>query len=89
MIWVAQGAYITECSDDKTIGKNNGIFWGVFWTSAALGSLITGLTYTSPFYFFIIMSGISLIGTILFCFLPHSPKEKILIGKNNQHITPS
>lgn len=37
ILWVAQGAFLTKCSDESTRGRNSGIFWGIFQLSGTSG----------------------------------------------------
>ena len=39
ILWIALGAYVTKASTPDTVGKNNGVFWGVFQFSNVLGNL--------------------------------------------------
>ena len=73
VIWVAQGSYFTEISDPRKLGISMSILWIFFSSAYILGSLLTALTYTEAFYFFILMAAISLLANIVFCFIP-SPK---------------
>ena len=47
-----------------------GIFWIIFAFAMVVGFLITGLTYSNAFVFFIIMSAFAIVGTLCFCLLP-------------------
>ncbi len=53
-----------------------GLLWVFFSSAIIFGSLLTALVYTEPFYFFLLMAGLSLIANTLFCFIPHFPKTE-------------
>lgn len=44
LLWVAQGAFLTKCSDDETRGRNSGLFWGMFQLSLVDPFLFAELT---------------------------------------------
>lgn len=39
IIWTAQGAFLSSCSDEKTISRNSGVFWAMFQMSMFCGNL--------------------------------------------------
>ncbi|KAI3388093.1 hypothetical protein SNEBB_000545 [Seison nebaliae] len=44
IIWTGQGKFFTIHSNEKTLGRNSGIFWAIFQTSLLLGNIYV---YTS------------------------------------------
>lgn len=40
LLWVAQGAFITQCATPETIGVYSGIFWTIFQCSNVIGNFI-------------------------------------------------
>jgi len=44
ILWTAQGTYLTKCSpDDSLLGRNSGIFFGIFQLNQVFGNLISGV----------------------------------------------
>ena len=74
-IWVAQGEYISLCSTENTRGFLFGYFW--VWNKMAevFGNLAGAVTISrmSQHNFFILMSGLMLVPSLLFLFL-RNPK---------------
>jgi len=72
ILWVAQGAFITKCSDKSTLGRNNGIFWGIFQLSGILGNLSAFWIFKnkeSSEFLFSVLLGCSIAGFIVLLLL--------------------
>ena len=41
VIWVAQGSYISEISDEESRTKLFGLFWGIMMSSQIFGNILT------------------------------------------------
>jgi hypothetical protein len=39
LMWVGQGEYMGECSDENTIYNNQGIFWAIFCFNGVIGNV--------------------------------------------------
>lgn len=91
ILWVGQGKYITDCSDDTNKGFHFGLFWCLFMLSQIIGSLISAflLKLFSQTIFFIIMSAFAFCGFGLFLFLAKpilNPQKKKLNRSENDDI---
>ena len=75
VVWVAQGSYFTELSNPRKLGQSMSLLWIFISVAYIFGSLITALTYTQAFDFFVLMASVSLAANIVFCFIPLPPKE--------------
>jgi len=72
ILWVAQGAFLTKCSEESTRGRNSGIFWGLFQISGIVGNLgAYGILENNepPSFLFIILSGCGGVGVLILLFL--------------------
>lgn len=47
IIWTAQGTYLTQNSDERTISRNSGIFWATFQCSVLFGNLFVFFVFQS------------------------------------------
>ncbi|XP_075033850.1 UNC93-like protein MFSD11 [Mixophyes fleayi] len=80
VLWTAQGTCLTMNSDDKTIGRNSGIFWALLQFSMLFGNLYIYFAWKGEASIserdrrtvFIALTVISLVGTVLF-FLIRTP----------------
>ncbi|XP_068119753.1 UNC93-like protein MFSD11 isoform X3 [Hyperolius riggenbachi] len=80
VLWTAQGTCLTMNSDDKTIGRNSGIFWALLQFSMLFGNLYIYVAWKGEAIIserdrrtvFIALTVISLVGTVLF-FLIRTP----------------
>lgn len=83
ILWVGQGKYITDCSNETNKGFHFGLFWCLFQSSQIIGSLIAAflLKLFSQTIFFIIMSVFAFCGFGLFLFLAKPIQETQKIQK--------
>ncbi|XP_041473415.1 UNC93-like protein MFSD11 [Lytechinus variegatus] len=83
VIWTAQGNYLTENSNEQTMGRNSGLFWAMLQCSLLFGNLfffleLEGMTSITPHLrtiIFIVLTVISGIGVLTFLFLTKPPEE--------------
>ncbi|CAH8582400.1 unnamed protein product [Dicrocoelium dendriticum] len=47
VLWTAQGALLTECSDETNVNQYFSIFWGLFQSSQVIGGLYTYFTLSN------------------------------------------
>lgn len=76
---MAQGTFLTQCSDESSRGRNSGIFWGLFQLNAIVGNftaaIILSAQENSSFLFFILtLSGCSGI-VVLLLLRPVQPSQ--------------
>ncbi|XP_073419287.1 UNC93-like protein MFSD11 [Dendrobates tinctorius] len=84
VLWTAQGTCLTVNSDDKSIGRNSGIFWALLQFSMLFGNLYIYIAWKGENTIserarrtvFIALTVISLVGTVLF-FLIRTPKPNV------------
>lgn len=84
VLWTAQGTCLTVNSDDKSIGRNSGIFWALLQFSMLFGNLYIYVAWKGEVIIserdrrtvFIALTVISLVGTVLF-FLIRTPKPNV------------
>jgi len=72
ILWVAQGAFLTKCSDESTRGRNSGIFWGLFQLSGILGNLgAYGILEMDepPSFLFLVLSACGGVGVLILLLL--------------------
>ncbi|XP_068105788.1 UNC93-like protein MFSD11 [Hyperolius riggenbachi] len=78
VLWTAEGTCLTMNSDDKTIGRNSGIFWALLQFSMLFGNLYIYVAWKGEAISerdrrtVFISQSISLVGTVLF-FLIRTP----------------
>ncbi|XP_077315405.1 UNC93-like protein MFSD11 [Lithobates pipiens] len=85
VLWTAQGTCLTVNSDDKTIGRNSGIFWALLQFSMLFGNLYIYIAWKGEASIsdrdrrtlFIALTVISLVGTFLF-FLIRTPASNTI-----------
>ncbi|XP_006898501.1 PREDICTED: UNC93-like protein MFSD11-like [Elephantulus edwardii] len=86
MLWTAQGNCLTINSDEHTIGRNGGIFWALLQSSLFFGNLDiyfawqgkTQISESDRRTVFIVLTVISLVGTVLFFFIRKPDSENVL-----------
>jgi len=70
VLWTAQGAFLVRNSLSQDLGKNSGIFFGIFQTNQLIGNLLAAYLFhtgNSPSFVFIILACIG--GLAVFSFL--------------------
>uniref|UniRef100_A0A8C5MQ44 UNC93-like protein MFSD11 n=1 Tax=Leptobrachium leishanense TaxID=445787 RepID=A0A8C5MQ44_9ANUR len=85
VLWTAQGACLTNNSDEETIGRNSGIFWALLQFSMLFGNLYIYIAWKGEIVIserdrrtvFIALTVISLVGSVLF-FLIRTPSASRL-----------
>ncbi len=83
-IWTAQGTFIQKMSETDVLGRNTGIFWGLYISSMVFGNLLASviLLFWNTTVLFILLGIISTSGCLLFLALsetPVSPKQTVPI----------
>jgi len=80
LIWTAQGAYVTKCSNDENRGFFMGLFWFILMGSQIFGNLIAAFVLNSApqSTFFIVMSCVALLGVFIFLLLGKPKKQEYL-----------
>jgi MFS family permease len=76
ILWVAQGAFITRCSDDDTRGRNSGVFWAIFQVSGVVGNLAAYFILqneTNVAWLFAIFLVVGVAGVVILLFLQEVP----------------
>lgn len=84
IIWTAQGYYLTICSNEKTMGRNSGLFWTLFQCSLLFGNIfvyvyfkdMTGedIPHSTRTITYIVLTIVGTIGIVTMFFLG-SPKS--------------
>jgi MFS family permease len=75
VLWVAMGTFLTKCSAPHHVGRNTGIFWGIFQLSNVLGNLLVYFLYAhARNVLFIVFTAVAAGGVgILFLLRPLRP----------------
>jgi len=89
VIWTAQGNYLTENSDSKSIDWNTGIFWAIFQGSLVFGNLFVYFQLSEKgtipgvieenvrFKIYFVLSTVCAIGCVLLLFLGKTTSRTI------------
>ena len=77
LLWTSQGVYISECATEETKGFYFGFFWSTYTLSQVVGNLIAALVLgnANEITYFIVMSSIAFLSSILFITL-RKPSHK-------------
>jgi MFS family permease len=98
ILWTAQGSYITKNSTTDTMGRNNGIFFGLFQISQVAGNLIAAFVLppkekTTPESLkgparklFIIFSSIAAVAVVSFLILRPAPSNGLSSQKKRSTV---
>ena len=71
LIWTVYGMYIEKVSNERDLGCNNGIFWGLYISSMVVGNVLASilLMFYDTTVLFIVLGIISCFGCLMFLFL--------------------
>jgi MFS family permease len=81
IIWTVYGVVIEKASHKYNLGRNNGIFWGMYISSLVFGNVLASvlLIFTNTTVLFIVLGIISCLGCLIFLGLDYNdPKESIV-----------
>ncbi|EGD74624.1 hypothetical protein PTSG_12375 [Salpingoeca rosetta] len=77
ILWIAVGPYITKASTTDTVGRNNGIFWGIFQFSNVIGNIGAYFIFDNlggSTALFLALTAIGGLAVIIFCFIKPTSK---------------
>eukprot|EP01084_Bolivina_argentea_P133820 236179_1 len=95
LLWVAQGAFVTECSNyyenkhnlkiNSKLGHFNGIFWSIYMSNQFVGNLLAAVLFefdVNNYIIFTVLTSINIIGVLVFFFIRKLPSENNNLNEN-------
>jgi len=72
VLWLSQSDYVNQCTNEKTKGLFNGVFWSLMQLCQIIGSLIATfvLGNTDQFIFYMLLLTFGCVSIVMFIFLP-------------------
>eukprot|EP01129_Flabellula_baltica_P005836 TRINITY_DN2140_c0_g1_i4.p1 TRINITY_DN2140_c0_g1~~TRINITY_DN2140_c0_g1_i4.p1 ORF type:complete len:331 (-),score=57.15 TRINITY_DN2140_c0_g1_i4:21-1013(-) len=86
LLWSSVGAFVTNWSHPDDLGKNNGIFFGIFQVNLLIGNLLIGILFSVEnnidiLWIYLGFTIIALVSSISFAFQKNPPVDDIEEGK--------